>query len=142
MNKEEAKLREIHIDDYDEIHALWSRTPGVGLSSDDSRESIQRFLIRNKGLSFCCEVNGKIIGTVLCGHDGRRGYLYHVAVDEEYRGRGIGRQLVEKSLQRLKEEGIDSCRLFVLKDNEVGNAFWSATGWEKKDHIFVYGRNI
>ncbi len=135
-------IREIHIDDYDEIHALWERTPGIGLSNADRWGNIQRFLSRNKGMSFCYEEDGKIVGTVLCGHDGRRGHIYHAAVAEEYRGRGIGRLLVERSLKKLKEEGIDKCHLFVYPDNETGNAFWKAIGWTKRGDILVYTRDI
>lgn len=135
-------MREIHIDDYNEIHALWSRTPGMGLSDADSEENIKNFLIRNKGMSFCFEEDGKIIATILCGHDGRRGYIYHVTVAEEYRGRGIGRKLVEKSLERLKTERIGKCHLFVFADNEIGNAFWSTIGWTKRDDIIVYSKSI
>ena len=135
-------IREIHIDDYGEIHALWSRTRGMGINDADSSQNIEKFLIRNKGMSFCFLEEGTIIGTILCGHDGRRGYIYHVAVAEKYRGKGIGRMLVDESIQRLKEEGIDKCHLFVFRDNELGNGFWSATGWTKRDDIFVYSRNI
>lgn len=139
---ESTGVGEIHIDDYDEIYALWGRTPGMGLSGADSQGNILRFLERNKGLSFCRREKGPILGTILCGHDGRRGYIYHVTVAEEARGRGIGSELVEKSLLRLKEKGIDKCHLFVFKDNETGNAFWRSTGWEKRDDIFVYSKSI
>ena len=134
-------MREIQIDDYDEIHALWNSTPGMGLSNADSAYNIGKFLIRNEGLSFCYEKDGRIIGTILCGHDGRRGYIYHVTVAGEFRGRGIGRALVEKSLLKLREEGIDKCHLFVFADNEIGNAFWHSTGWIKRNEIKVYSRN-
>lgn len=136
-----SEIREIHLDDYDEIYTLWSRTSGMGLSDADSEQNIRNFLIRNKGMSFCYEENGKIIGTILCGYDGRRGYIYHVTVAEECRGRGIGRLLVEKSLQKLKESGIYKCHLFVFRDNEIGNAFWSSTDWIKREDIFVYSRD-
>ncbi len=134
-------IRELHIDDYDEFHALWKKTPGVGLSGADSWENIQKFLARNAGMSFCYEEDGKIIGTILCGHDGRRGYVYHVAVAEECRGRGIGRLLVERGLRKLKEEGIDKCHLFVFWQNEIGKAFWNAMGWTKREDIYVYSKN-
>jgi predicted acetyltransferase len=134
-------IREIHIDDYREIYALWSRTPGMGLSDADSEQSIKKFIIRNNGLSFCYTEENKIIGTILCGHDGRRGYIYHVTVAEEYRGKGIGRTLVEKSLQSLTEAGINKCHLFVFADNETGINFWNSTGWIKRDDIFVYSKN-
>lgn len=135
-------MREIQIADYDDIHALWNSTPEMGLSNADSVHKIEKFLSRNEGLSFCYEKRGRIIGTVLCGHDGRRGYIYHVTVAEEYRGRGIGRALVEKSLIKLSEEGIDKCHLFVFGDNEIGNAFWGSTGWNIRNDIIVYSRNI
>lgn len=135
-------VREINNDDYNEIYALWSRTSGMGLSDADSKQNVEKFLIRNKGMSFCFEEDGNIIGTILCGHDGRRGYIYHVTVAEEYRGRGIGRILVEKSIQKLKEEGIIKCHLFIFADNESGNAFWSLSGWTRREDIFVYSRNI
>lgn len=133
---------EMQIDDYSEIYELWCDTPGMGLSDADTYESIGKFLLRNKGLSLVCRNRDKVIATILCGHDGRRGYIYHVTVAQEYRGRGIGRMLVEKSLQKLKEDGIDKCHLFVFQDNEIGKAFWSATGWIGREDIFVYSRNI
>jgi predicted acetyltransferase len=139
--EEGTGIREIHIDDYREIYALWSRTPGMGLSDADSEQSIKKFIIRNNGLSFCYTEENKIIGTILCGHDGRRGYIYHVTVAEEYRGKGIGRTLVEKSLQSLTEAGINKCHLFVFADNETGINFWNSTGWIKRDDIFVYSKN-
>lgn len=131
-------IREIHIDDHAEIHSLWSNTPGMGLSDADSGPNVKSFLDRNRGLSFCYEEDGKIAGTILCGHDGRRGYVYHVTVAPEYRGRGIGRLLVRRSLEKLREEGIRKCHLFVFQDNEAGNAFWSRTGWTKRQDIYVY----
>ena len=93
-------------------------------------------------MSYCCEEHDSIIGTILCGHDGRRGYIYHVTVALEYRGRGIGRLLVEKSLERLKVEGINKCHLFVFADNTIGNAFWTASGWTKREDIFVYSKSF
>lgn len=139
---EGRSAREIHIDDYSEIYALWSRTPGMGLSDADSRKNVEKFLIRNKGISFCFEEDGKMIGTILCGHDGRRGYIYHVTVDAEHRGSGIGRALVEKSLERLKTEGIDKCHLFAFADNTIGNDFWTSSGWTRRDDIFVYSKSV
>jgi len=137
-----VSIQEMQADDYNEIYELWENTPGVGLSDADTYENIQRFLLRNKGLSFVCRYEGKIIGTILCGHDGRRGYIYHAAVDVKYRCRGIGQMLVDKSLQKLKEEGIDKCHIFVFFDNEIGNAFWSSKGWTKREDIFVYSKTI
>lgn len=138
---EDILIDEMQIDDYSEIYELWRNTPGMGLSDADSHENIHRFLLRNKGLSFVCRCNGRIIGTIMCGHDGRRGYIYHVAVSEKFRRRGIGRMLVDKSLSKLKEEGINKCHLFVISSNEIGNAFWSSNGWSKREDIFVYSKS-
>ena len=88
-------FREMNINDYDRILTLWQRTPGLGLSNADSREGIRSFLERNPGLCFVCQEGERLIGTILCGHDARRGYIYHLAVDEAYRKRGIGRQLTQ-----------------------------------------------
>lgn len=136
------EIREMTIDDYGQIYDLWSRTPGVGLSNADSKESISKFLLRNKGLSSCCINDNKIIGTILCGHDGRRGYIYHVTVDTEYRGAGIASQLVLRSLNELRLLGIQKCHLFVFEDNKVGNSFWSKAGWVKRNDILVYSKSI
>ncbi len=143
MKKEAVyTIREMQADDYEAVYALWSKTPGMGLSDADSYANIVRFLQKNKGLCFVCLDQGQIIGTALCGHDGRRGYLYHVTVAETYRSRGIGTALVESCLRRLKAEGIDKCHLFVFADNEPGMSFWRTLGWEKRDDVVVYSRNI
>ena len=112
------------------------------MNEADSRENLNKFLLRNKGMSFCCKKENRIVGTVLCGHDGRRGYIYHVTVAEGYRGRGIGSMLVDKSLQKLRKEGIGKCHLFVFNDNKVGNAFWSSIGWTKRDDLFIYSKSL
>ncbi|NMB44554.1 MAG: GNAT family N-acetyltransferase [Clostridiales bacterium] len=131
----------MRIDDYNDIYKLWNNTSGMGLSDADSYDNIDKFLIRNKGLSYICKHEDKIIGTILCGHDGRRGYIYHVTVAEEYRGRGIGRKLVEKSLEGLKIQGINKCHLFVFADNNIGNDFWTSVGWNRRKEIFVYSKS-
>jgi ribosomal protein S18 acetylase RimI-like enzyme len=138
----EMNIHELHISDYNEIYSLWQMTPGMGLSDADSRDNIEQFLIRNKGMSFCYKEKDKIVGTILCGYDGRRGYIYHVTVAEECREKGIGRMLVEKSLASLRKAGIRKCHLFVFADNKLGNSFWGYSGWTKRDDIFVYSKNI
>lgn len=135
-------IYEMKTDDYSEIYELWKNTSGVGLSDADTYESISRFLLRNKGLSFVYRHEDKIIGTILCGHDGRRGYIYHVTVAQIFRGRGIGQMLVDKSLQKLKEEGINKCHIFVFNDNEIGNVFWNSKGWNKREDVFVYSKSF
>lgn len=135
-------IRALQPDDYPEVIELWKKIPGVGISSADSEIGIRGFLLRNPGLSWCCEDGGRIVGTSLCGHDGRRGYIYHTAVLPEYRGRGIGSMLVGKCLEQLKAAGVGKCHIFVFADNEPGNAFWSSIGWTRRSDICVYSRDL
>lgn len=136
-------LREIKIEDYDGMIALWQKTEGLGLSPADSRESIQRYLERNAGCSYIAidTIRDVIAGTLLAGHDGRRGYLYHMAVDPDYRGQGIARQLTERSMNSLAANGIDRAHLFVLNNNEHGQQFWTASHWQKADHFSVFSKD-
>ena len=136
-----GKIREMAITDYEQMIELWNSIEGLQLSDADSRENIERYLERNKGLSYVCEHDDTIIGTILGGHDGRRGFLYHVAVSPEFRQHKIGNQLVEMSLERLRKEGITKCHIFVLEDNVVGGHFWTSIGWEKRQGFFVYSKD-
>lgn len=133
-------LREMEIADYPEVMDLWQRTEGVGLSASDARDSIDRFLERNPGLSFIALVDGAIAGTVVCGHDGRRGYIYHLAVADAYRRQGIGDKLVDRCLDALNEAGIDKCHLFVFRDNDAANTFWRDTGWTERTDLNMMSR--
>ena len=134
--------REMRIDDYSAAYKLWENTEGMGLSAADSKQEITRYLNRNPGLSQICEdVNGSIAGTALCGHDGRRGFLYHVAVSKSHRGQGIGRELVRRCLNKLHEEGIAKCHLMVIGDNELGQEFWRGLGWLYRDGIALYSKD-
>ncbi|MBP1975145.1 GNAT family N-acetyltransferase [Cohnella thailandensis] len=134
-------IREMTVNDYDQMIELWSRIEGLAISNADSKSNIEKYLNRNKGLSCVYEEEGRIAGTILCGHDGRRGFIYHVAVDPEFRQRKIGQRMVDLCLGKLKEEGIDKCHIFVLDDNEVGNRFWSRTGWDRRSGFSVYSRD-
>ena len=117
------------IGDYDEVAALWEKSEGVGLDDLDTRENIEKYIERNPGLSFVARDGGKLVGAVLCGHDGRRGYLHHLAVDHEYRRRGIGKALVAECLAGLKALGIAKCNIFVFGENQDALTFWEADGW-------------
>jgi ribosomal protein S18 acetylase RimI-like enzyme len=130
------------IEDYEEVYKLWASIPGIGISDADSRESIAGYLERNPGLSFVCRRDGKIIGSILCGHDGRRGYIYHTCVLPQYHGMKIGSNLVAKALEELKKQKIDKCHLFVFCDNKNGNSFWNTLGWKKRSDLFIYSKNI
>lgn len=138
----DSGIREIHPDDYPEMIRIWTNTPGMGINEADSEIKMREFLLNNPGLSFCFKEGNRIVGTSLCGHDYRRGYIYHTAVLQEYRGRGIGRMLVRKNLEGLKAAGIGKCHLFVFAGNELGNSFWKSAGWTRRDDICVYSHDV
>lgn len=132
-------LRVMTIKDYDKVYALWKQIHGFGIRSvDDSREGIERFLKRNPTTSVVAEENGKIVGAILCGHDGRRGCLYHVCVDENYRRRGIGKSMVVFSMDALKKEKINKVSLIAFTKNDIGNAFWNEIGWVQRLDLNYY----
>ncbi len=124
-------IRKMSIRDYDPVAALWAGIPGLGvhLKEADSRGSIKRYLARNPGMSFVARHKGRILGAVLCGHDGRRGILYHLAVLPEYQRKGIARRLVEHCLKALKKAGIGKCYIFVFSNNTRAKSFWRRLGW-------------
>jgi len=128
-------VRHFRIEDFDVVIALWRRTEGVGLNESDTRRAITAFLRRNPNLSFVAEKDGRIIGAVLCGHDGRRGYLHHLAVSKRHRRCGIGRQLVNACLAKLRKAGIQKCNIFIFANNEAGMKFWAHTGWSLRTEL-------
>lgn len=131
-------IQSITIEDYEEVFQLWQQTEGVGLNESDTRENIALYLRRNPGMSFVSrDEAGKIIGTILGGHDGRRGYLHHLAVIKTARGKGLGRSLVEACLDAFKREGITRCNIFVYGNNEEGQAFWRHFGWKPRTELVV-----
>lgn len=136
-------IRLFTIDDYEEVYQLWKSTPGVGLRTmDDSREGIERFLKRNPSTNFVAEEDGHIIGVVLGGHDGRRGYIYHTCVAETYRRRSIGRQLMERITEAMKDERITKLGLVCFAENNKGNEFWSGLGYEHRSDLNYYTISI
>jgi N-acetylglutamate synthase len=135
-------FQEMNVSDYDRILAFWKRTPGLGLSNADSQYGIRVFLERNPGTSFICEEGDQLIGTILCGHDGRRGYIYHLAVDEAYRKRGIGRQLTQQSLVALRRIGIGKCHLFVYRDNSEAELFYDRMEWQKRTTLDIFSKDV
>jgi ribosomal protein S18 acetylase RimI-like enzyme len=131
-------VRTFTIDDYDAVRALWGRTPGVCVREADSREGIGRYLSRNPDFSYIAEHNDNIVGCAMCGHDGRRGYLQHVAIDTAYRGRGIAQQLISRCLAALEREGILKVHLDVLVTNLDAQAYWKRRGWKERHDITRY----
>ena len=132
-------IREMKIEDYDKVYALWKTIKGFGIRSvDDSREGIERFLKWNPGLSVVAEEDGRIVGAILCGSDGRRGCLYHVCVHKDYRRQGIGKTMVVWCMEKLKELQINKVSLIAFTQNDVGNAFWKEIGWTKREDLNYY----
>ena len=127
------------IEDYDEVYALWKKIKGFGLRSiDDSREGVERFLKRNPTTSVVAEQDGKIVGGILCGHDGRRGCFYHVCVDEQYRRHGIGKAMVVFAMEALRREQINKVSMIAFTRNDIGNAFWNTIGWTRRLDLNYY----
>ena len=132
-------IRLMTIEDYDEVFALWKKIKGFGIRSmDDSKEGVERFLRRNPATSIVAEEDGKIVGSILCGHDGRRGSFYHVCVDPAYRMHGIGKSMVVRAMEALKEEEINKVCLIAFTENDIGNAFWNEIGWTKRRDLNYY----
>jgi len=131
-----CKIEKMEIKDYDEIIVSWKNTEGVGLSgSDDSKESIEKFMSKNPDTCFVAKNDGIIIGTIMAGSDGRRGHIYHLMVKPEYRKQGIGRKLLEKAENGLREEGITKAFLVVYKENDIGNGFWEKVGYKTREDL-------
>lgn len=139
---EKLTIKPFQMDYYDAVITLWQRCEGIGLSSADSRESIQFYLARNPGMSFVALHSTEVMGAILCGHDGRRGYIHHLAVDPMQRRKGIGRSLVEHCVQALQAVGIQKCHLFIFHANDDGRAFWEGIGWVGRQDIRVMSQHV
>lgn len=135
-------IRQIEAKDYGKALSLWRKTPGMGLSSADSKENIAEFLKKNRNLCFAAFEKDHLIGTILCGEDGRRGYLYHLAVDETHRKKGIAQELIARSLKGLKERGIQKCHLFAYKENKEGIQFWKHMGWILREELGILSKEL
>ncbi len=137
------KIRTMKAEDYEQVHTLWLSISGFGIRSiDDSEEGVKRFLRRNPTTSVVAEENGKVVGCILCGHDGRRGCFYHVCVDQAYREHGIGKSMVNFCIEALKAEGINKVSLIAFTRNEIGNKFWKKMGWEFREDLNYYDLTI
>lgn len=132
-------IREMCADDYDGVYKLWQSIQGFGLRSvDDSKPCVVRFLKRNPTTSVVALQNGRIVGSILCGHDGRQGCFYHVCVEKSYRKHGVGAKMVKFALRALKEEGISKVTLVAFASNEIGNVFWKQMGWTERTDFNSY----
>jgi ribosomal protein S18 acetylase RimI-like enzyme len=134
-------IRPMTIDDYEGVLALMRAEPTITIRAADSAEAIGRYLARNPGLSLVGEDDGRVIGCVLGGHDGRRGFLHHLIVDPAYRGLGVGRAIVARALNGLAAAGIDKTHIDVFADNSGAIAFWRRLGWQQRDDIRRFSFN-
>ena len=136
-------IRTMNIEDYVKVYDLWINTIGMGLNTtDDSREGIAKYLLRNPNTSFVAEDNEKIVGVIMSGHDGRRGYIHHTAVKKEYRKQGLGKKLVDSALTALEAEGIHKVALVAFEKNILGNIFWEKVGFTVRDDLVYRNKNI
>lgn len=137
------EIRNMRLDDYDKVYALWLSCPGMGLNNlDDSREGISKYLARNPNTCFVAVEQDRIVGAILTGHDGRRGYISHTAVSPAHQRQGIGRELVETALKALNEQGIHKVNLVAFSHNEKGNAFWETMGFTTRPDLIYRNRTL
>ena len=136
------EIREFSIHDYDAAIELWQRVEGLEIAEGDDRESIAQFLARNPGLSRVATDGSAIVGVALCGHDGRRGHIYHLAVDPAYQGRGLGKRLLDESLADLRRTGVKRVIIMVADDNPSGREFWKRSGWEEISGAVAMGIDL
>jgi len=138
-NESSVIIRTMTIEDYDGVRALWMTIKGFAIRSvDDSREGVELFIKRNPTTSVVAELDGRIVGAILCGHDGRRGCLYHVCVAQEFRMQGIGKAMVVRAMEALRAEKINKVSLIAFTSNDIGNAFWKQIGWTKREDLNYY----
>ena len=137
------EIKLLGTEDYDKLYRLWMDTPGMGLNDvDDSREGIARYLNRNPTTCFAAWEQEELVGCILSGHDGRRGIIYHTAVKGDCQGQGIGSALVDRAVKALKEEGIHKVMLVVFRENQKGNTFWQAKGFDSREDLIYRNRAL
>ena len=136
------ETREFSIGDYDAALQVWQRVEGLEIAEGDDRESVAQFLARNPGLSRVAIDGTAIVGIALCGHDGRRGYIYHLAVDPAYQARGVGKRLMDECLDGLRRSGLKRALILVAKDNPRGRKFWRRYGWEEVPGPVIMGIDV
>ena len=137
------QIRKMVLSDYDSVYNLWLNTPGLGVNDiNDSKAGIAKYLIRNPDTCFVAEKGDEIIGTILSGHDGRRGLIYHMAVKITERNQGIGESLLTHAINALKDEGIAKVYITIFKDNVVGNVFWEKQGFTIPDESLYRAKEI
>jgi ribosomal protein S18 acetylase RimI-like enzyme len=139
---ESITTRQFKISDYDAALDLWTRVEGIEIAEGDAKHEVQQFLTRNPNLSRVVEDEGKLVGVALCGEDGRRGYIYHLAVEPRYHQKGLARRLVTECLEGLRSRGLTRALILVAADNPSAQAFWHRCGWEPVDGAKVMGIDL
>src|SRR5437660_4534312 len=134
--------RQFAINDYDAARELWQRVEGLEIAEGDDRESVAQFLARNPGLSRVATDGSAIVGVALCSHDGRRGHIYHLAVDPKYQGTGLGKRLVQECFSGLRDAGIQRAIILVADDNARGRVFWRGCDWEELSGALAMGKDV
>jgi len=138
----EVSVSSFELRHIEQARALWQTSEGVGLSAADEPPALAMYLARNPGLSCVAMLGEELVGTVLCGHDGRRGFIHHLVVAPSQQRQGVGRLLLERGLAGLRKEGIEKCHLLVFKSNESGRAFWNSVGAEERSHLSLFSLSI
>ena len=136
-------IRLMTIDDYEKVYELWMSCAGMGLNNlDDSKKGIEKFLRRNPDTCFVADVENVIIGVIIVGNDGRRGYIYHTAVNPQYRKQGIAKGLVDAAMTALQKIGINKAALVVFNRNEIGNDFWEKMGFTVRNDLIYRNKAL
>ena len=140
--RDKIETREFAIEDYDAALELWQRVEGLEIAEGDDKEGVAQFLARNPGLSRVATDGSAIVGVALCGHDGRRGHIYHLAVDPAYQGRGLGKRLLDECLEGLRRAGLKRVIIMVADDNPSGREFWKRSGYEEISGAIAMGIDL
>jgi ribosomal protein S18 acetylase RimI-like enzyme len=135
-------IRPLQKDDYEGVYSLWQRTENMGITSADSKENIDKFIDYNPGLSFVALWGDTIVGSLLAGYDGRRGYLYHFAVDTRYREQKIGHALLEYTYEGLRKKGVQKCHIFIFKSNQLGKTIWQKLGFKLRTDLDIMSHDL
>ena len=137
------KIRSMTIEDYEKVYELWMSCIGMGLNNlDDSKAGIERFIQRNPDTCFVAEIEKDIVGVIIVGNDGRRGYIYHTAVNSKYRKQGIAKRLVDAAMTSLQKDGISKAALVVFDRNEIGNGFWEKMGFTIREDLIYRNKTL
>lgn len=130
------------INDYDEILKLWEDIPDIGDRQFDTKDKLERFLSKNSYYNLVCQVKNQIVGSILCGSDGQRAYIYHLAVRKDYRLKGIEGDMISELVRKLSIDGIEECKLFVIDDNYEEQDFWTSEGWKESRDLLVFSKKL